>query len=239
MEIVAAICTQCGGKIQVDTSKEKMFCTHCGTEFIVQETLGLNNLIRKTIEVARYKVKEEKDYSGALETLERIKDIAWNTPEFMWVHLDALTRHFTYFGTYNGIKAAFKMINRISESAGLSEEQYEFIYAYMHICMNEAEQNSRFFTYADNNITMMRTAIMKYSMDVVGDENEKTRLESYLRQLEKSSEITTKNANEFYDVYIRLKKEIEKYDSGDRSLSIKWEHDFWLENRGSCWDEFA
>ena len=238
MKLVPAICNQCGGKIKIDTSKEKMYCVHCGTEFVVQDTLHLNEVIKKTIEVAHFKVKEEKDYSGALETLETIKDIAWNTPEFMWARLDALTRHFTYFGSLKGIEAAFNIIHTISEKSELSEEQYSFIYAYMHICKNEAEQNSRFFTYADNNLTLMRTAIMRYQLDVVSDENEKARLENYLDQVKKSSEITTKNANEFYDVYIRLKKEIEIYNSGDRSLDIKWGHDFWLNNTGSCWDEF-
>ena len=37
--LVPAICTQCGGQVQVDPSQEAAVCQYCGTPFIVEKAI--------------------------------------------------------------------------------------------------------------------------------------------------------------------------------------------------------
>ena len=39
MALVAAICTSCGGKINVDNSKEAGICELCGTPFVTEKVI--------------------------------------------------------------------------------------------------------------------------------------------------------------------------------------------------------
>ena len=55
MSLKAAICTQCGGKIEVDDSKEAGICPFCGTAFITEKVINQyvtqNNFAGATINV--------------------------------------------------------------------------------------------------------------------------------------------------------------------------------------------
>jgi len=55
MAIVPARCTQCGGNIQIDASKEAGICPHCGTAFITEKVINNYNSY----------VTNQNDYSGA------------------------------------------------------------------------------------------------------------------------------------------------------------------------------
>ncbi|MBR3357828.1 MAG: hypothetical protein IKG46_08350 [Solobacterium sp.] len=52
-----AICTQCGGKLEVDPSQEAAVCPFCGTPFIVEKainnynTINVNNTVHNTVHV--------------------------------------------------------------------------------------------------------------------------------------------------------------------------------------------
>lgn len=41
MGFVAAKCTQCGAKIEVDDTKEAGICKYCGTAFITEKAINL------------------------------------------------------------------------------------------------------------------------------------------------------------------------------------------------------
>ena len=40
VKMVPAICTQCGGKIEVDNSKDAAICPYCGTAFVVEKAIN-------------------------------------------------------------------------------------------------------------------------------------------------------------------------------------------------------
>jgi DNA-directed RNA polymerase subunit RPC12/RpoP len=43
-KLVPAICTQCGGSVEVDPSQEKAFCKYCGTSFFVEKAINNYNV---------------------------------------------------------------------------------------------------------------------------------------------------------------------------------------------------
>ena len=48
VKMVPAICTQCGGKIEVDNSKDAAICPYCGTAFVVEKAIKGNSCIVKS-----------------------------------------------------------------------------------------------------------------------------------------------------------------------------------------------
>ncbi|MCR5303612.1 MAG: hypothetical protein K6E33_03545 [Lachnospiraceae bacterium] len=52
VKMVAAVCTQCGGELQVDPDKEKAVCPFCGTSFLVEKAVNNYNVQHATIEHA-------------------------------------------------------------------------------------------------------------------------------------------------------------------------------------------
>ena len=42
--MMPAICTQCGGQVEVDAQREKAFCTYCGMQFIVEKAINTYNI---------------------------------------------------------------------------------------------------------------------------------------------------------------------------------------------------
>ncbi len=52
VKIVPALCTQCGGKVEVDPSREKAECPFCHTEFIIEKAVNNYNIEHATIEHA-------------------------------------------------------------------------------------------------------------------------------------------------------------------------------------------
>ena len=51
-KIVPALCTQCGGQVEVDPSQESATCPFCGTTFIVDRAINNYNIQHATIEHA-------------------------------------------------------------------------------------------------------------------------------------------------------------------------------------------
>ena len=55
--LVKAVCTQCGGKLDVDPSQEAAVCPYCGTPFIVEKaitmynTINVNNTVNNTVHI--------------------------------------------------------------------------------------------------------------------------------------------------------------------------------------------
>ena len=49
MGLIAAKCSQCGCKLEIDTSRQRNFCPACGTEFI-QEKITNNQITNTTIQ---------------------------------------------------------------------------------------------------------------------------------------------------------------------------------------------
>ncbi len=49
IKMVPAVCTQCGGTLEVDPSNEKAKCPYCGTEFAVEKAVNNYNVQHATI----------------------------------------------------------------------------------------------------------------------------------------------------------------------------------------------
>ncbi len=52
IKMVSAVCTQCGGTLEVDPANEKAKCPYCGTEFVVEHAINNYNVSHATIEHA-------------------------------------------------------------------------------------------------------------------------------------------------------------------------------------------
>ena len=48
--LVPAVCTQCGGQVEVDPSQEAAVCKYCGTPFIVEKAIQNYSIQHATIE---------------------------------------------------------------------------------------------------------------------------------------------------------------------------------------------
>lgn len=60
MSLVAAVCTQCGAKIEVDNTKEAGICTHCGTAFITEKAINnynITNNVTNNIKIGNINIK--------------------------------------------------------------------------------------------------------------------------------------------------------------------------------------
>lgn len=87
MAIVAALCTQCGANLQVDSNKEAAVCPFCNTAYIVEKaitnynTTVTNNFSGATINIEGHNLDnllkmanlswESKDYKTALESCDK------------------------------------------------------------------------------------------------------------------------------------------------------------------------
>ena len=71
VKMVPAICTQCGGTVEVDKTKEEAKCPFCGTSFVIEKAINNYNVKYATIEHADNvnidvtgAVKEVLDFAG-------------------------------------------------------------------------------------------------------------------------------------------------------------------------------
>jgi len=48
-KIVPAICTQCGGKVEVDAQRENAICQYCGMQFVVDKAINTYNVQHATV----------------------------------------------------------------------------------------------------------------------------------------------------------------------------------------------
>lgn len=66
VKLVQALCTQCGGTIEVDAGSEKAVCPFCGASFIVDKAVNNYNVRHATIEHAD---SVNIDMSGSVKTV--------------------------------------------------------------------------------------------------------------------------------------------------------------------------
>lgn len=66
VKLVPALCTQCGGTVEVDTRSEKAECPFCGASFIVEKAVNNYNVQHATIEHAD---NVNIDMSGSVKTV--------------------------------------------------------------------------------------------------------------------------------------------------------------------------
>lgn len=71
IKLVPAICTRCGGAVEVDPAQETAICPFCGTQFIIEKAVHNYNVQHATIEHADHvnidmtgSVKEVLDFVG-------------------------------------------------------------------------------------------------------------------------------------------------------------------------------
>ena len=66
VKLVPALCTQCGGTVEVDSGSEKALCPFCGASFIVEKAVNNYNVQHATIEHAD---NVNIDMSGSVKTV--------------------------------------------------------------------------------------------------------------------------------------------------------------------------
>ena len=69
IKMVPAICTQCGGTVEVDKNEEKAICPFCGTTFLVEKAVNNYNV---NIDVSGT-VKEILDFAGDQNHISQIR----------------------------------------------------------------------------------------------------------------------------------------------------------------------
>ena len=59
MSFVEAECTNCGANIEIDSDKNTLYCIHCGSKFVTQETIQ-NYHYHTTQNITKYVFGQEK-----------------------------------------------------------------------------------------------------------------------------------------------------------------------------------
>lgn len=67
-KLVPAICTQCSGSVEVDSSQEKAFCKYCGTTFLVEKAISTYNIQHANIERVE-SMNIHNNQRGAVESI--------------------------------------------------------------------------------------------------------------------------------------------------------------------------
>ncbi|MCL2070983.1 MAG: leucine-rich repeat domain-containing protein [Oscillospiraceae bacterium] len=79
MQYTAAICTQCGARLEVDKTKEAAVCSHCGSAFIVEKAVSNYNaqinagVVNKTVNIYG---EGREDFVVRAGTLERYNGVS-------------------------------------------------------------------------------------------------------------------------------------------------------------------
>jgi DNA-directed RNA polymerase subunit RPC12/RpoP len=94
MELKAAICNNCGGQIQVDISKLKGFCMHCGSEIIINDvikevSINRDSEIENLLKTARSAL-EANDFEYVREVTRKGLEINYDNFEFKILDLRAI-----------------------------------------------------------------------------------------------------------------------------------------------------
>lgn len=79
MPLVPAKCTQCGGSVQVDNTKEAAICQHCETAFIVEKAIN------------HYNVHNTMNFAGATVVMQQSGPKVQNLVKRAWVELEGDT----------------------------------------------------------------------------------------------------------------------------------------------------
>ncbi len=116
MPFVKAMCTNCGGILQVDESKDAAVCPFCSTPYIVEKAINnyqiniqykiensnvyINNgiSIDKKIENAEYFISVHHDYDKAESIFMEASELAPMDYRTWWGIVRAQTWEFSYFG---------------------------------------------------------------------------------------------------------------------------------------------
>lgn len=235
MALVPAICTQCGGEIQIDTNKVKMFCMHCGTPFIVSDMIGNDNHSVKVFEATKYKITELKDYCGALDALKGIENEACNQGEYWWLFLMAKTWNFKTFDDLEDVLDSFEIINRVARLSGLSKEQTDSFLGYLNVVKKQAEHLSRHYVKLDKDLEFQTWAINNYIslFQRRNDEAGENYYKGINKKLEEKEKKICDKANMYYKVYSLMSKSIKTYEE---SKTFNCER-FYVP-QSSCWEDF-
>ena len=137
MGLVAAKCTNCGGQIEVDSTKEAGICKHCGTAFITEKAISnyttINNVTNHITKIINGKEVEDgedfysramshfklEEYSNARDAITKAIKNNPDNAEFRYAEILIETKNFTEFKNL----ASEKRIDNILKLA--SNEQKE------------------------------------------------------------------------------------------------------------------
>ncbi len=118
MALQPAICPQCGGKIQIDTDREKMFCIFCGTGFIVKDIINnhyeihVNSINEKIINSAKVRMDRDEEYLQAFNSLMDISDQEQDNEDYWWQVIRASSCGFQAAPTIGDTVVMLKFINK-------------------------------------------------------------------------------------------------------------------------------
>lgn len=137
MALQPAVCSNCGGTINVDSDKEKMYCQYCGTCFFVKDIINNTyeiNIDSKNIKIinsAKFRMDNGKEYNEAFEALITIENQEQDNKDFWWQMLRATTCDFDIFPTPNDAEHIIRFIKKYENLEKESEDNFKIIYAYL------------------------------------------------------------------------------------------------------------
>ena len=147
MTLVPAQCTQCGGQIEVDDSKEAGICKHCGMPFITEKAINnyttvhnVTNHVTKIINGQEVEDGEDfynramshlklEEYSDAKEAIAKAIKKNPDNAEFRYAEILIETKNLTDFGNvFDGkkIENLLKVANKKSKDKWTKETGFDF-----------------------------------------------------------------------------------------------------------------
>ncbi|MCR5203710.1 MAG: hypothetical protein K6E47_01530 [Lachnospiraceae bacterium] len=195
MPLTKAQCTNCGGLLEVDSSKEAAVCPHCGTPYIVEKainnyqtihTYNINNAVIENVDQEYIRLKKQADYclekssfdeaeTNYKQILEKYRFV---DPHNFFLSLKASTHNFSveYYK-----QRAQKSADRAYESRsdilvdGTGKGSLEDKVRFLKEGINSIKQNPFLNEYSPEELQIVRTFI--------------TRLENELKEQEKQLEV--------------------------------------------------
>ncbi|MDR0831645.1 MAG: hypothetical protein LBM99_01965, partial [Bacillales bacterium] len=117
MALVAAICTQCGAKVEVDNNREAGICKHCGSAFIVEKAVNIynnNNTNITNITAEKVVVSDKRNYNREakrlLQEIRKLIPSSWGgVRSFLNKNDDRLNEYFDKLDSF--IKLRDSLVN--------------------------------------------------------------------------------------------------------------------------------
>ena len=129
MALQPAICPQCGGNIQIDTDREKMFCQFCGTGFIVKDIINnhyeihINSTNEKIINSAKVRMDRDEEYLQAFNSLMDISDQEQDNEDYWWQVIRAFSCGFQVAPIIGDTGTMLKFISKYWNIHNLTDDE--------------------------------------------------------------------------------------------------------------------
>lgn len=172
MAIQAAVCPQCGGNIQIDSDREKMFCQYCGVGFFVKDVINNHYEIHihesvnnKIINSAKVRMDNDKEYNAAFDSLYKIIDEEQDNEEYWWLIIRAITCDFDVYPFLKDIEPFLGFVKKYMHLHKPARDEFGTkIYNYLCNMENYMSEYNRKATEEYRNYDNIWPALEKYKM---------------------------------------------------------------------------